>query len=415
MENVAALLEEHLPRSQLDMLRRAAAISAQGGAPLYLVGGTVRDVLSGLSPTDLDLVAVGGAERLTDTLADDLGGEVLSWSEFGTAKLSIPGLVVDLASARRETYQWPGALPSVVPGTIEDDLARRDFTVNAMAVSLQEDRWGELLDPHGGRADLRQKLIRVLHPRSFADDVTRILRALRYSHRLGYRYEDETGKLWEDGLEYVETISGDRIRQELERMLRELDADRLLRSAQQSGVLAAIHPAIRPSRAALAEIWRLGFCEFPEVDLWRMGLLLVDVLPEEASSVIDRLNLNGRQARVLKDVIAIRDDFDRLEAPGLRPSRLYELLRYRDETAVGVCALLANPPGADRLNQYLSVLRHVKPVLDGNDLMKLGVLEGPRVGELLSGILTARLDGLVSTREEEETLARRRLQQADGQ
>ena len=414
MENVAVPLEDHLPENQLAVLRRAAAVSGRDGAELYLVGGTVRDVLSGLSPTDLDVVAVGGPENLSDNLADGLGGEVLSRSEFGTAKLRVQSLIVDLASARKETYQRPGALPSVAPGTIDDDLARRDFTVNAMAVFLQEVHWGELLDLHGGRADLQQKLIRVLHPRSFVDDATRILRALRYAHRLGFKYEDETARLSESGLGYVETISGDRIRQELERMFREPDADRLLARAERSGILKAIHPAIGLGRVAAVEIWRLGFCDFPEIDLWRIALLLADVLPEEASSVIDRLNLNGRQAKVVRDVIAIRNAFDRLEAPGLRPHQVYELLRHREEASVEVRALVAGPLGADKLRQYLNELRYVRPALDGNDLIKLGVPEGPQVGELLSEVLTARLDGLVTTKEEEETMVRRRVQRADG-
>ena len=142
-------------------------------------------------------------------------------SAFGTWSLTVQGVDVDLATARRETYERPGALPTVIPGTVEDDLARRDFSINAMAISLGEDSWGYLLDPHGGSTDLERGVIRVLHDRSFEDDATRIFRAIRYACRLDFRLESCTATLLERSLPYVSTISPDRVRHEIERIFRE--------------------------------------------------------------------------------------------------------------------------------------------------------------------------------------------------
>ena len=164
MSSIADQLERRLAAPRLNLLRRAAAVAARRGARLYLVGGAVRDVLLGGSPTDLDVVADGDFAGLPDALASGLGGRVTARSQFDTAKLAVDDLTLDLARARTESYARPGALPDVRPGTMREDLTRRDFSVNAMAVSLTEGDWGVLLDPHGGAADLRAGLIRVLHP-----------------------------------------------------------------------------------------------------------------------------------------------------------------------------------------------------------------------------------------------------------
>ena len=184
MDNIGDLLEHSLERRQLSVLRGASEASVEIGAVLYLVGGTVRDLICKRSPMDLDISVEADLVETPDFLARRLGGEVVSQSEFGTAKVRVGDIELDLVSARRESYAGPGALPFVSPGDILDDLARRDFSVNAMAVSLRPDDWGRLLDPHGGRKDLAARLLRVHHEGSFVDDATRILRAVRYMARL---------------------------------------------------------------------------------------------------------------------------------------------------------------------------------------------------------------------------------------
>ena len=243
MSNVGEMLEARLSAEELGAVRAAALAAARLRVPLYLVGGTVRDILLPTAVLDLDFAVVGDGPEAVARLAEGLGGRVLARSQFGTMKVDVSGTVVDLALARTETYSRPGALPEVTPGGIEDDLARRDFSINAMAVSLG-DRFGEMVDPFGGRSDLGARLVRVLHPRSFVDDATRILRAARYAARLGFEMEDETADLLRRGLPYIETISGDRVRNELERCFTEPDVGRALLMAQELGVLRAVHPGL---------------------------------------------------------------------------------------------------------------------------------------------------------------------------
>src|SRR3954447_10430159 len=159
----------------------------EGLAPAWLVGGAVRDLLLGAASVDLDVAIEGDAREVARELAARLGGEAVEHERFGTATVRADALTVDLASPRRESYAHPGALPEVEPAPLDEDLARRDFTVNAMAAALDSERLGELRDPHGGRGDLEAGVIRVLHPKSFIDDPTRLLRAVRYEARFGFR------------------------------------------------------------------------------------------------------------------------------------------------------------------------------------------------------------------------------------
>ena len=179
-------IERYLAPAQLDLLRRASDSASQHGVALYLVGGSVRDMLLGVRPADLDLVAEAATTEFASQLAMDVGGEVVARSQFQTSKLVVGDMQIDVAMARTETYARPGALPAVSPGSIQEDLKRRDFSANAIAVSLDAGDWGRLLDPLGGARDLELRQIRVLHAGSFVDDATRILRAVRYATRLGF-------------------------------------------------------------------------------------------------------------------------------------------------------------------------------------------------------------------------------------
>ena len=402
------MLDQQLHEAQLDLLRRASAASHEHGVELLLVGGTVRDILRGGRPADLDLVTAGGAPGFGETLAQRLGGEVVAHSQFETNKLAVGGVAIDLAAARKESYSRPGALPDVVPGSIDDDLARRDFSVNAMAVSLLDDRWGDLLDPFDGQADIRRGLVRVLHAESFVDDPTRVLRAVRHTHRMGFRLEEETRRLLRRGLQHLGAVGGDRIRHELVRIFREEQVAEILAAAQELGILSAIHPALRVDQAVLAKLPPLPGGPSPDADLRRLAMLVFSVPAQDMPAVIGRLNMDGRWATVARDVAAVRASFERLKPEGVRPSEVHRMLHSLHVAAVEACALATGDPAVrERLDLYLRELRHVRPLLDGNDLIALGVPAGPEVGRLLEELLTARLDGLLSVREDEERLVLR--------
>ncbi len=410
MPNVAELLDSALAPEQRELLTRAAEESARRGVRLYLVGGAVRDALLGRPVADVDLVSVSGGAAFGRDLAEALGGEVVASSQFGTHKIRAGGVAFDLAMARTETYAHPGALPTVSPGGIRDDLARRDFTINAMAVELRGDSWGELLDEFGGVEDLRNRLVRTLHDGSFRDDATRIVRAFRYAGRYEFRIEPETRQALERDLRHLDTISGDRLRHELERVFDEPRAASILRLMRDSGALRSIHHALNPDDATLAHIDALA--GGPELAARPVLLaLLMSSLPAEATPVLTRrLNMGADWARVARDTIALRDVAGRLTHSRLRTSEVDDLLSVYDEHALrGFVAWAADESASAWARRYLDELRHVRPLLDGHDLLALGVEEGPTVGKLLRALRRARLDGEVVTREDEVAYVRGRL------
>ena len=412
MSNLSNQLQRRLSADQQGLLRKVSHATTELGAALYLVGGTVRDLLNGGGPVDLDLVVEGGGADFASALAASVGGEVLMSSQFGTFKLGVDGVVIDLVAARKETYERPGALPSVGQGTVLDDLARRDFSINAMCVSLETGRWGDLLDPHQGRRDLGQRLVRVLHSDSFVDDATRILRAVRYVCRLGLALEDGTRALVARDLAQLDTISGDRLRHEIERLLREPLAPTMLQEAEELGVLRAVHPALHLPPDLLDKLREMGGVNRVEDEAVLLGLLVFSAPPPQVLGLVSRLNLAGRSSRVVRDVASLRRSLDMLGRPDVRPSAVAEVLRGLDEAAIKACAIAVHGSAAkERLEGYLDRLRYVETELNGDDLLRLGVPQGPEVGRILDLIIKARLDGLLSTREDEETLVRRSLEQ----
>src|SRR3954452_7403597 len=221
-----------------------------GLAPAWLVGGAVRDLMLGAQTIDVDVAIEGDARKVARELAARLGGEAVEHERFGTATVKADALTVDLASTRRESYAHPGALPEVEPAPLDEDLARRDFTVNAMAAALDSERLGELRDPYGGRGDLEAGLIRVLHPKSFIDDPTRLLRAVRYEARFGFLMDPETERLAREAIAAgaPSTVSGPRIRDELLDLLGETTVAASVGRMQELGLDRALSPLLGDAR-----------------------------------------------------------------------------------------------------------------------------------------------------------------------
>ena len=207
MKNIAEILEAQLDSVSLRQLHLIADAARSHGVYAYLVGGAVRDALLGLPVGDIDIAVVGLTPDIAHSTAAALGGAIVKRSQFNTFALSADGRRIDIAMARQETYARAGALPAVAPGTVQSDLARRDFTINAMAASINAGSFGELLDPLDGQGDLRRRIVRVLHNASFQDDATRILRAARYAVRLGFTLEAQTERLLRRDAPCLDAIS----------------------------------------------------------------------------------------------------------------------------------------------------------------------------------------------------------------
>jgi tRNA nucleotidyltransferase (CCA-adding enzyme) len=341
----------------IEPLRGAAA-----GIPAYLVGGTVRDLLLGRARADIDVAVEGGV----DELAHRLGGSVVTHERFATAALCVGGLEIDLAATRSETYARPGALPEVRPASLSADLARRDFTVNAMAVPLAGPP--ELVDPHDGLDDLRRGELRVLHPGSFADDPTRALRAARYAARYGFELESQTARQLERA--DLSTVSGDRREAELRKLAGEPQARRAFELLGGWGLLELEPGALELAATAV---------ELMADEPWRGMASRADVVLAAAL---------GGGVDAARELASKQPE---------RPSQMVELARGR----TGVELALARALGAEWLDTYAADYRHVRLEVGGDDLIANGIPEGPAIGCGLSAALRAKLDGEISGEREE--------------
>ena len=417
-EAMARLMSKRLPKQMMAFLLACGVQGESHGFHVHLVGGMVRDVLRDRPPGDPDLVVqetvptMDAAPRFGALLAEALGGSVSAPSQFGTVKLEAGGLTVDVATARRETYESPGALPSVRPATIDGDMDRRDFTVNAISVDLAPGRFGTILDHHGGVDDVSGGFLVVLHDRSFSDDPTRALRAVRYEARLRLHMSMVTEDMVRRNLGHMEAVSGDRVRHEFERIFAEPAPEVVLARADVLGLLQAVLPGLTWSAAMSAAAPSLREAA-PSLGTagptGYLALLASPLSPEDAEQLTERLNAPRPWAKVIEDTVLVWEQLPHLAPTDIAPSGVYDMLEGASPEAVLAWAVLSTGAVATRLRDYLDKLRHVRTLLTGDDLLALGVAQGPLVGELLRELLDARLDGLVASRGDEEALVRRRL------
>jgi len=407
--NLRSKIEKQLPGELVEFMQAAGLIAASHGQSLYLVGGVVRDLLLGRGNHDLDLVVDGSAIDLAGQLTEITGGKVTAHPRFGTATLKWDGWSVDIVTARSETYKKPGALPTVAPGSLDTDLFRRDFTVNTLAVELDPARWGELVDPYDGREDIKKGLIRVLHEESFIDDATRIWRAIRYEQRLDFRLEPDTRRLLEQNTAMLDTISGDRIRHELELVLREELPEKALHRADELRVLEKLHPGLRGDdwlAGKFKEARESNFPDLPSPELY-LALLVFRLTKKEIEEFVLKYRLRKSQSQILRDTVALKAGLGELASPEIKPSKVYKILHGSSRTALTAVSIASDSPVVKQhVHLYLNELRYVKPNLTGKDLKRLGYEPGPRMKAILDRLLEARLDGLVSTKEQEEEMVK---------
>ena len=405
-ENLSSQLEEYLPREMLKLVRDAGEKANKLGQELYLVGGVVRDMFLRRANFDLDLVVEGDAIKLAQELIKGSQAKLTVHSRFGTAKISYANFNLDLATARRETYRRPGALPTVQPGRLTDDLCRRDFSINAMALCLTPQRFGELIDLYNGRDDLNQQLIRILHLNSFIDDATRILRALRYEQRLNFELETKTAELLRHDIDMLDTISGDRIRHELELILKENYPERVLERAEELGILNKLHPSLK-GNGWLSERFDYARRLHKQTSLspLYLCLLIYNLSDTENEQFLSRFNFPKRLAQTMRHTLQLKASLHNLDSPQLKPSDIYQLLRSYTTQAIQANALASQSSIVTRnLQLYLAKLRYIKPLLNGDDLKRMGISTGPQLGQLLDVLHKARLNNEVKTRKQEEKL-----------
>ena len=391
---------------QQQALHLIAQLSAETNTTTYLVGGIVRDLLLNQPLNDLDIAMVGDAIWFATQLHQQHGGELITHRQFNTATWTPAALQVgsiDIITARSETYAAPAALPTVTAGSMRDDLWRRDFTINTLAMRLDREAYGTLVDLFDGSADLHAGVIRILHPRSFIDDPTRSFRAIRYAKRLDFTLEPNTLTALTSHIDYIHLLTPARIRHELKHILREPNHLAMLQALSELGILTAVHPALK-WRPAWGKTFRhLATSPFAEQVEATLLLWLSHLAYEAQLAILARL---GMSRKVIDSAEAIHNIQHKLTAlaPTAPPSHIERTLRpfVKQPLARWIASIRQINTHLGRwLTMYETTWRHVKPTLNGNDLRALGLKPGPQFRTILDQLRAARIDGNVHTRNDE--------------
>ena len=422
-------LLQRLPPTIVRLLRRLGRLADEEGIGLYLVGGVVRDLLLKKSNWDLDLTVEGEGISFARLVADRYGAGIALFERFSTARLILPnGLKVDIASTRRESYANPAALPDVRTASLDEDLFRRDFTINAMAIQLNSVYWGRLRDPYGGQQDLRNKILRVLHDRSFVDDPTRIFRAIRFAQRFGFRLEANTERLLARAAStnLVARLSGPRLANEIFALMKEVRPDLAIGRLRRLRLLRFLHPRLRiekqTERLMVTLPQAIGWwkCHYPKISLdgpllWVMALL-AHAPPSAISGITQRLQLSAAQARALEWAGEKTSRISQILSDDalLRPSQIYRLLSELPDEALALVlakgCMTYKGGGIRRLKRRLTRFfrrdRQVTATINGETLKQFGLRPGPHFKEILDRLLDERLDGKITAAAQEWERAR---------
>ena len=413
MPNLAQLLstKSRVEHQQIFNLCRELSETIAQVESVYVVGGVVRDLILGREPVDTDISVVGDAGAFSGALAGRLGLARPTESEFLTFKIilgntSEGATSIDVVTARAETYAEPAALPDVVHSSIEDDLGRRDFTVNSMGISLSGSDWGNLVDPMNGLGDIMRKRIRVLHDASFTDDPTRLFRAVRYAVRLDFSIESTTKSLIDDSLGKVDRLGGARLCNEFELMLGEPKRVEILREAEDLGLLAAISPGLRIGSRSLEVMESGASTRFEDL----LALSTFGLTQDEAEQVAKRFDGPEMWTKTIRGNPELADLVAVLDRSDIRRSEVAEILDSVPLQSIRAYIAAGPPlPRRDRMIEYIDKIRFEKPEITGGDLIAAGIEEGPVIGQLIDIVRRARLDGQVKTKQEELDLAKSRL------
>lgn len=416
-KNIVAVMHEQLPSEIIKILKNCGKLAERLEFKVYAVGGFVRDLLLRRPNLDIDIVVEGDGIEFAKLFAEEYGVRGRYHKKFNTAVLIFPdGLRLDVATARFEYYQYPAALPVVEFGSLKMDLYRRDFTFNTLAISLNPNEFGHLIDFFGGQRDIKERAVRVLHNLSFVEDPTRILRAIRFEQRFGFRIGKQTASLIRNAVQMglIEKLWGHRFFHEIQLILMEDDPLPAIRRMAEFGVLPILSSKMHFDQKTeefftlLREViswYELSFLDEP-LDRWWVYLLglLSGLSPRRLEEVWDRLELtDGQQARILwtyEQVDAVLYKF--LQLPDLKPSDIYRALQpFKPEELLFMMAKTQKDEVRKVVSHYLHRYRHVTAELRGRDLKAMGIPPGPIYRQILDQLLDARLDGKVKDRQDE--------------
>lgn len=409
---------DSLPKDMKDLIHLASDIANRNNLVAYLVGGFVRDLILGKKNLDLDIVVEGDGIRFAEDFANTLKAKLIRHRRFGTATVILPysNSKVDIASTRKEFYPQAAHLPLVEKGTLKDDLSRRDFTINAMAISITKDCFGKLIDFFDGKKDLYNKKIRILHNLSFIDDPTRILRAIRFEQRYNFRIESKTLKDLKKAirLKMLEKVEPQRIRDELFLMLKEERSLNEIKRILELLGFDFINPHLKVSKKTYLVLQSIGAqinwfksrCLLRrQLETWLIYFMgFIDSLNmDETKKLCQRFSFRKRdEIRILNYKKIRRNFIFALSQEKIKPSKVFSLLDPLSYEAILLLkAKYKNQQIQRHIEDFFEVYNHTRISVSGDDLYKLDIAPGPRYQEILKKVLNAKLNGLVKTKEEE--------------
>ncbi|HLB25511.1 MAG TPA: CBS domain-containing protein, partial [Nitrospirota bacterium] len=421
--NIANLMKDRLPAETFELLKSLGGTADEMGFSAYAVGGFVRDLLTGTENFDLDVVVEGQGIKFAQAVAKKLGGRVRAHQKFGTAVVVQPdGRKFDIATARTEYYEYPAALPTVELGSIKKDLYRRDFTINALAIRINEKGFGDLIDFFGGQRDIKENTIRVLHNLSLIEDPTRAFRAIRFEVRMGFTISRHTQNLIKNAvkMELFHRLAGGRIYTELALIFKETAPLPTLKRLDDFGLLRFIHPRLKFTKeleamvSAISEAlawFRLLFLDV-EADAWLVYFMgIFDMAPEkEVEELGKRLTIPERY--MIKLRLARREGGRVLAEfyrnPQMRPYQVYRLLEHLPvEVLLFMTAKAKTEKAKKNISLHLTQYRGMETLVTGRDLQKMGLPPGPMYKKVLDALLEAKMDGELETRGDEEKYVRK--------
>ena len=420
--NIIRYMRERLSDTLMDMLRDIGEVGAGLGFGVFVVGGFVRDLFLYRPNEDIDIVIEGNGITFARTYAERVGGRIHAYEKFGTAVIIFPdGFKVDVASARMEHYRFPADLPTVEMSSIKLDLYRRDFTINTLAIQLTPNRFGTLIDFFSAQKDIKEKVIRVLHNLSFVEDPTRVYRAIRFEQRFGFSIGKLTANLIRNvvQLDFFRQLSGRRVFTELRLILEEETPTPAITRLEDFGLLTAIHSDLKPDKGMLARFgavkkviswYDLQFFDESYLHWAVYFMALVNRCdPETTETICETLEMAPRHRTIFTQE---RFEADRTlywlrRHMPVPPSELYSRLQgFRLEVILYMMAVARQERVKKAIADYLTRLRFVSPSIQGRDLKAMGLTPGPIYREILQAVLDAKLNGQLTSRNDEINFAR---------
>ncbi|MHA6260066.1 CBS domain-containing protein [Sporosarcina sp. CAU 1771] len=400
-------MEMQLPVEVFTLLKQISQTASHMHMPIYLIGGIVRDMLLDKPNDDIDIVAEGDGILFARSLQEDYGGEVMQYESFGTATWIHPSeLSIDITSSRLEYYDRPASLPNVETSTLEDDLQRRDFTINAMAIRLNKETFGELIDPFGGREDLQRKTIKTLHNISFIEDPTRIFRAIRFESRLEFLMDEQTEKLALNSIDKVKNLTPNRIIEEMKRLVKEGDPSKIIQRLytlnfwEQFG----IHSKSQELSYQMARKIQTIYSEYAQNDPTQSSQpswFTYFLIPFYADSKIDaaeRFALTKNDMKLFNELVNLQhyDKWNDVQ----KKSEYHASLKEYSVEAILFHVSTGLIKKEQLVMDYLTSRTHLQKYLTGEDLVKVGLQQGPDFSNIFFQLEVSQLNGEVTSKEE---------------